>query len=153
MRRSRAAFVIGSSVLLAACGSDTAPFNDSITEAELRADLYALADDSTRGRLVGTPEIAETSEWIRARFESLGLEPAGDGSSFDQPFDLMWFSLGEGNSLTVAGAGGARAPGAEWYPLNFSATTSAEGEVVFAGFGIDEPRLGYDDYKGADLQG
>src|SRR5687767_1083871 len=78
-----------------------APFNDSIREASLRADLFALAHDSTAGRLVGTPEIVKASDWIRARFEAAGLEPAGDGATFDQRYDLMWFSLGEGNSLTV----------------------------------------------------
>jgi hypothetical protein len=139
---------------IAACADPGgAPFNDSITEAALRADLYALAHDSTRGRLVGTPEIARASDWVRGRFDALGLEPAGDDAAFDQRFDLMWFSLGEGNLLTVSGAGQARRPGEDWYPLNFSATTSATGEVVFAGFGIVEPRLQYDDYGTADIRG
>lgn len=149
-------------IALAACASgatpsndsaEAAPFIDSITAAELSADLHALAHDSTRGRLVGTLEIERASDWVRDRFESLGLEPAGDDGTYDQRFDLMWFSLGEGNQLTVSGSGGARQPGEGWYPLNFSATTSATGEVVFAGFGINEPRLGYDDYQGADVSG
>ena len=107
---------------LGACASATAPFNDAISQAQLRADLYALAHDTTRGRLVGTPEIVKASDWVSGRFLSLGLEPGGDGETFDQRFDLMWFSLGQGNRLTVSGAGGARESGAEWYPLNFSAT-------------------------------
>jgi hypothetical protein len=127
--------------------------NDSIVEAALRADVYTLAHDSTRGRLVGTPEIERASDWVVDRFQSLGLEPAGDGGTYDHRFDLMWFSPGEGSRLAVAGAGGDRRPGEGWYPLDFSATTAASGDVVFAGFGIVEPRLGHDDYRGADVRG
>lgn len=138
-------------------GSDmdggVAPYNDAISEAALRADVEALAHDSTRGRLVGTPEVAQVADWIRERFQTLGLTPAGDDGTYDHRFDMMWFSLGEGNELTVAGAVGRRSPGADWYPLSYSATASAEGEVVFAGFGIDEPRLGWDDYQGQDVSG
>ncbi len=139
---------------LAACvGSDEAPGSDAITEAGLRSDVYALADDSLRGRLVGTPELEAASDWIRDRFALSGLAPAGDDGTYDQRFDMMWFSLGQGNELTVSGLGGALPSGEGWYPLNVSATASATGEVVFAGFGIEEPRLGYDDYQGADVTG
>lgn len=157
--RSTAAYFLAA-MALAACGNSgaavslgTAPFNDAITDTELRADLYVLADDSMRGRLVGTPEIRQAANWVRDRFDSLGLQPAGDSGTYDQRFEMMWFSLGEGNRLAVAGSGDARRPGEGWYPLNFSATASATGEVVFAGFGIEEPRLNYDDYQGADVQG
>lgn len=154
-----AAYVLCTIALTACAGfgaastSETAPFNDSITEEALSADVREMAHDSTRGRLAGTQEIQQAADWVRHRFTSLGLEPAGDDGTYDQRFDLMWFSLGEGNRLTAAGSGGVRQPAEGWYPLNFSASTSATGEVVFAGFGIDEPRLDYDDYQGADLTG
>jgi hypothetical protein len=143
------------SFVVGACTADdsTAPFNDSIVESTLRADLATLSHDSMGGRLVGTPEISGAADWIRNRFSSLGLEPAGDDGTFDQRFDLAWFSLGSGNRLTVSGAGGARPPGDEWMPMGVSATGSARGEVVFAGFGIVEPRLDFDDYRGEDVQG
>lgn len=148
-----AGLVTGIGVIAACADSGAAPFNDTITEAGLSADLHALSDDSMAGRLVGSPEIDQASDWIAERFASLGLEPAGVGGGFDQRFDLMWFSLGSGNRLTVSGAGGARSVGEGWYPLSFSATASATGDVVFAGFGIDEPRLGHDDYKDTDVRG
>ncbi len=74
-------------------GVGLAPYNETISESALRADLHALAHDSTRGRYVGTPEIERASDWIRDRFDSLGLAPAGDDSTYDQRFDLMWFTL------------------------------------------------------------
>ncbi len=136
-----------------ACSDGGAPGNDTITEARLSADLHALSADSMRGRLVGTPEIEQAGDWIRARFQSLGLEPAGDNGGFDQRFDLVWFSLGEGNRLTVSGAGRAREPGNGWTPADFAGTASAAGNVVFVGYGIVEPRLEWDDYQGKDVRG
>jgi hypothetical protein len=138
---------------LGACGSGAAPYNEAFTADALRADIQAIAHDSTRGRLVGTPELTKVGDYILSRFESIGLEPAFAGGFYEQPFDLQSFSLIEGSTLTVRGVGGTRAPGAGWYPLNVAALGSGSGQVVFAGFGIVEPRLGWDDYQGARVAG
>jgi hypothetical protein len=154
MSRVRSSFCkLAAAVLLTGCADTGAPFNSSITESSLSDDLYFLASPEMRGRLVGSPEIAAASEWIADRFEMLGLEPAGDDGSYYQDFDLAWFSLGASNLLGITGVGGARRPGDGWTPINFSASTSAAGPVVFAGFGIVEPRLGYDDYQDEDVRG
>jgi hypothetical protein len=136
--------------------SDVAPSLESIQEGELRADLFALAHDSMGGRLAGTADLERASDWILDHFEALGLEPAGDGGKYDQRFDLMWFGLGSPNRLTVVGASGRPAgldAGAGWTPSNASATGAASGSVVFAGYGIVEPRLGWDDYRGESVEG
>lgn len=140
---------------LSACAAapGTAPLNDSIMEESLRADVVTIAHDSTQGRLVGTPEIEKVADWIRERFQAAGLEPAGDAGGYDQRFDMVWFSLGDGSTIRVSDDGRERQVGDGWYPLNVSASTTASGPVVFAGFGIVEPRLQYDDYRGADLTG
>ena len=154
MSRVRSSFCkLATAVLLTGCADTGAPFNSSITESSLSDDLYFLASPEMRGRLVGSPEIAAASEWIADRFEMLGLEPAGDDGSYYQDFDLAWFSLGASNLLSITGVGAARRPGDGWTPINFSASTSAAGPVAFAGFGIVEPRLGYDDYKNQDVRG
>jgi hypothetical protein len=139
---------------LGACGDSwTAPHNDAFSPDALKADIQAIADDSTQGRLVGTPELTEVGDYILRRFQSTGLEPAFTGGFYEQAFDLQWFSLIEGSTLSIRGVGGTRAPGAGWYPLNVATLGSGSGEVVFAGFGIVEPRLGWDDYKGASVAG
>ena len=158
MNIRNACFAPAAAVLMVwACEpSDPAPRNDSIRAEELSADLHFLAGDGMRGRLVGTSEIERAAEFIAARFDSLGLEPAGEDGSFFQPFELNWFSLGDGNRLRVEGGGftgRSREPGDGFYPLNFSASTSASGELAFAGFGIIEPRLSYDDYGDQDVSG
>lgn len=152
-RRTCGAVALLSLIALGACGDSTAPYNDAFTQEALKADIMAIAHDSTAGRLVGTPEATEVAQYIQSRFQAIGVEPAFPGGSFEQPFDIQSFSLVPGSRLTVRGSGGARDPGNGWYPLNVAPLESARGEVVFAGFGIVEPRLQWDDYKGANVSG
>ena len=77
----------------------TAPGNESITQADLRADLFFLAGDAMRGRLTDTNENRATADYIRARFERAGLKPAAGNSLFHN-YNLMTATLGEGNSLS-----------------------------------------------------
>lgn len=141
-------------ILIAACAAalsaqTAAPFNDSIRLAELKADLYYLAGDGFKGRLVGTPENALAADYVRSRFERAGLKPGAPNGSFVQTTQLMIASLGERNTLTVALPGGATLdlkPAQDFYPQRFSASGSVKAPVVYAGFGIYAPALGYDDY-------
>jgi len=133
-----------------------APEIESIRQQDLRADLFYLAGDGFRGRLTNTPENLLAAEFIRARFERLGLEPAGPGGSYFQPYTLMIATLGAENRLVASTGDGVErraTVGIDVYPHRFSATGRTGGAVVFAGFGITEPRLGYDDYRGEQIKG
>jgi len=141
-------------LLCVICGSSllaqsAAPFNDSIRLADLRADLFFLAGDGFRGRLVGTPENALAAEWVRSRFERAGLKPGAPDGSFVQHTQLMVATLGDGNRLEVTLADGALLSlrnEQDFYPQRFSASGTVKAPVVYAGFGIHAPKLGYDDY-------
>src|SRR6185503_14435276 len=115
-----------------------APQNESIRQEDLRADLFFLAGDSMRGRLTDTEENRATADYLRSRFERMGLAPAGPGGSYFQPYNLMTATLGDGNALDiVSGDAGARhlRAGQEFYPQRFSASGHVTAPVVFAGFG------------------
>ncbi|MEZ5285886.1 MAG: M28 family peptidase [Vicinamibacterales bacterium] len=102
-----------------------APFNDTIRAADLRADLFFLAGDGFRGRLVGTPENALAAEFVRSRFERAGLQPGAPDGTFVQPTALMVATLGEGNRLEVASGDGPRlsfVSGQDFFPHRFSAS-------------------------------
>ncbi len=137
-----------------------APQNESIRQQDLRADLFFVAGDSMRGRLTDTEENRATADFIRSRFERMGLKPAGPDHSYFQPYHLMVATLGEGNGLDVTAGDGGQSGGAarhlragqELYPLRFSASGRASGAVMFAGFGISAPHLQYDDFN-ANLKG
>jgi Zn-dependent M28 family amino/carboxypeptidase len=132
-----------------------APQNDSIRQSDLRADLFFLAGDAMRGRLTASEENRLAAEFIKSRFERLGLKPPAPNDSFFQSYNLMTATLAEGNALDViAGEGSSRhlRQGQEFYPLRFSASGRATAPVVFVGFGISAPHLQYDDY-GGDVKG
>src|SRR6266850_1943448 len=86
-----------------------APQNDSIRQLDLRADLFFLAGDSLRGRLTDTDENRAAADFIKSRFERMGLKPAGPNNSYYQPYNLMTATLGEGNALEISSdVGGTR---------------------------------------------
>lgn len=138
-----------------AAAQTAAPELESIRVADLRADLFFLASDAMQGRLTDTPENRLAAEFIKARFERLGLQPAGPDGSFFQPYNLYTTSLGVGNEIRMTDARGGTQRldvGAEFYPLNISATGRAQGSLAFAGFGIVSPAIGHDDFRG-DVRG
>ncbi len=147
-----AVVAVAAVVSVGAQGQGRAPQIDSIREDQLRADLFFLAGDSMQGRLTDTPTNGIAADWIRARFERLGLRPGGN-VGFDHRYQLMTASLAGPNEMSIDAAGaGLRQSlraGIDFYPHRFSASGSAEGAVVFAGFGIVSPERGHDDYKDA----
>jgi hypothetical protein len=136
-------------------GQTRAPQNESIRQEDLRADLFFLAGDAMRGRLTDTDENRAAADFIRSRFERMGLKPAGANGSYFQPYSLMTATLGDDNGLDVIVSDGARRHlrgGQEFYPQRFSASGHATAPVMFVGFGISAPHLQYDDYTG-DVRG
>jgi hypothetical protein len=65
-------------------------------------------------------------------------------------------SLGDSNAVELRTASGGALSyrlKQDFFPQSFSASGTAEGEVVFAGYGIRAAKLGYDDFKGDALRG
>jgi hypothetical protein len=142
-------------VLLAAAPaaqSGRAPQIESISAAQMRADLFFLAGDAMQGRLTDTRENAIAADWVLSRFERLGLGPGGQGGSFEHRYLLMKAALADGNAMTI-GPGSVNPSeltiGEQFYPHRFSANGSARGNIAFAGFGIVSPALNHDDYRDA----
>jgi hypothetical protein len=132
-----------------------APQLESIRADHLRADLFFLAGESTRGRLTNTQGNAVAVDWVKARFERLGLDAPADGS-YIQRYNLMAASLGSGSRLGATLSGGLSLQpqaGQSFYPLRHSVSGSAAGPLVFAGYGITSPAVNHDDYQGAQVRG
>lgn len=116
--------------------------------ARLAADVAWLADDAREGRRAGTAGERAAAEWLGARFAALGLEPAGEDGGWFQEFPVPLPARdGGGSSLTYAHL---RAVGPrDVVPLFCSAGGEAEGTLLFAGFGIEDPEVGWRDYGDA----
>ncbi|MEX2271216.1 MAG: M28 family peptidase [Vicinamibacterales bacterium] len=76
---------------------------DRIREDEIKADLFALAGDATRGREGGTIDELSASAWLAERAREAGLLPAGDNGTYFQFFPLERFRVSASSSVTLAG--------------------------------------------------
>jgi hypothetical protein len=112
----------------------------------------ALAAERFEGRLSGSPGYAAAARWAAAKFEDWRLEaPAG---GFMQPYPSPYSQVDKAEmSFFVADKESKLQAGKDFLPLLFSASGCASGTVVFAGWGISAPELGYDDYAGVDVRG
>jgi Zn-dependent M28 family amino/carboxypeptidase len=135
---------------------ERAPENDSITQSDLRADLFFLASDAMKGRLTDSDENRIASEYLKSRFERAGLKPAAPGNSFFQNYELMTATIGPApvNALTIASGGVDQQLrlGLDFYPHRYSASATSTAPVAFVGYGISAPHLQYSDYNG-DVSG
>ena len=90
--------------LLAPLAADErAPQNDSIRQDDLRADLFFLAGDAMRGRLTDTEENRATGDFIRSRFERMGLKPAAPNGSYFETYNLPHVKLRTVDDLAQVG--------------------------------------------------
>jgi len=109
-------------------------------------DIKIVAADDMEGRGLGTKGIDRAAAFLEGRLRDLKLQPAF-GKSYRQPFDVKTgVEMGEGNRLGNVAADA-------WTPLGFSSSGKFNAPVVFVGYGIAAPPLGYDDYAGVDLKG
>jgi hypothetical protein len=127
----------------------------TITEAELRTDLGYIAGDKLQGRLSLQPGDETAIAWIVDAFEKAGLKPAAvnekGAPSYKQSFALVEYRADRANtSVTLTRAGKETEFHAPQAFGAFKHAVDVSAPVVFAGFGITAPELGYDDYKGPD---
>lgn len=73
----------------------------SITEADLKQDLYALAGDHFRGREAGTLDELKVSMWWADRLREAGLKPAGDDGTYFQFFSLQRNRISPASKIAI----------------------------------------------------
>ncbi len=124
----------------------------------LRAHMAFLADDLVEGRETGTRGFEIAAKYVRAQFEEMGLKPVGVNGSYFQNIRFRKIVLmRDQSSLTFTRDGSSRVLTLDKdYVLGgdpVSADTTAEGQVVFVGYGVSAPSFKYDDYAGIDVHG
>ena len=136
-----------------------APAEEAAGDAaqRVRADVEFLASDLLEGREPGTRGHDIAAAYVVARFQSLGLEPGGpDGSWYQsvplrradhaEPPRISYVRDGKRTELAIGSDAGAR-------PSLVSRNIDLDSELVFAGHGFSDARLGFDDYAGIDPRG
>ena len=131
--------------------SDPLPFAETITQEDMKKILSVLASDEMEGRETGTTGNAKAAQFIADQLKSFGIPKVAKLDSYFQPIAFTAESWDE-ISLTV----GEQTYRNLWEYYSFQKLNSHRGlqninEVVFLGYGIDDPN--YSDYQGKDVTG
>jgi cytochrome c5 len=131
---------------------------DEIRSADLRRELTYIASDAFEGRMSLQPGDARAMVWIAQQFAAAGLKPADvDGSgkaSYLQPVPLVEYAPDPaGPGVTVLRGGKSTTWSTPDVTGFFKSAIDISGQLVFAGYGITAPELGYDDYAGVEVRG
>src|SRR6185503_536112 len=127
----------------------------------LLGHIKFLAADDLKGRGNGYEGLERAADYIAEQFKSAGLQPGVNGSWF-QPFELnAGLSIGPTNTLSFQSRGRTitLTLGTSYYPLAATGSDKTPSvkldkvPLVFAGYGLAVPDLGYDDYKNIDVSG
>ncbi|MFC4527828.1 M20/M25/M40 family metallo-hydrolase [Dyella halodurans] len=161
MPRAIVALALAASVsaaALAAAPSSQQPGLAQIRESDLRADIGFLASDALQGRLSLQPGDDAAAQWVASEFAKAGLKPIATDAQ-GHPSYLLAVPLveyrpdAEATRLTLKRAG----KNTDWKNPDVSGAypedRDVDAPVVFAGYGITAPELGYDDYAGLDVKG
>ncbi len=148
-------FLLAAILLFSSITAQNKIHNPEITSQEIKADLSYLASDAMKGRFTGSKEERLAGDYIRDEFKLYGLEPAFNGSWFQEfPF-IEKVEMTKANSLSISlnNKPVKLTAGKDFVTLSYSGKGKAAGEIVFAGYGISAPKLNYDDYAGIDVKG
>lgn len=135
-----------------------------ITSDKLFGYVRQLSDSALEGRLAGSSGMAKAVGIVKGYYEAWGLQPMGDNGSYIQEYPHPCVEIKPGSTMNILFPIPAGKKEMTWisksYPWAdgwFAGGMSAHGEVtadiVYAGFGVTAPELGYDDYKGIDVSG
>jgi len=126
----------------------------SISSNELLEYVNELSSDKYQGRLSGSAQYLQAAQWCAAKFKEWGVQPANNGSFFqyfhNEYSDVL--SLGE-VVYTNSNEQTNLQFQTDYLPGSNSSNGTVEAELVYVGYGITAPELGYDDYKNVDVKG
>ena len=129
--------------------SDPKSFANTISEEDLKKNLYIVAGKDFEGRETATEGQRKAAAYIENYFKNLRLAP-GNGDSYQLYYPVYQDSL---VSMNITVNNQSFKP-YEDFDVNISgnySSTLLAGEIVFAGYGLSDSTR--DDYKGLDVRG
>lgn len=128
---------------------------------DMKEWMTYLTSPELRGRLSGDIGFDKAANYVADKFKEWGLEPGGDNGTyfqeFDHPYTIVPCDSGYFTLYVPVGK--------DWvakrydYPDHYMVGGTSDtgliegGELVYVGYGITAPELGYDSYAGVDVKG
>lgn len=131
---------------------------EHITEEYIREVMIEISNDAYEGRGPSTAGDIKTREYLVRQMQEIGLEPAAEDGGWEQPFDMVsvntlppgdWAFEKDGKTISFEFYEDFMINGRTQKPR----AEVQNAEVVFAGYGIQAPEFGWDDYKNIDVTG
>lgn len=139
------------------CSSRKESAIKSFTNSDLAQDIKVLSHDSLQGRAPFTIGETRTVSYLEKRMKEIGLEPAFNGS-YLQDVPMVSIVSKVPDVLTVDAKLNkinlkADIDYCAWSPAINESIKVEKADVVFAGFGIDAPEFGWNDFENLDATG
>jgi len=131
----------------------------SISSQTLYDDVKELVSEKYGGRLTGTPEYKACADWVISLLKKWGVQPAGNQGTYLQSYPNPYTLVFKGGALTLnipVAQGTIKKTYVyedEFIPGATSGSGEVTAEVIYVGYGVTAPELGYDDYAGVDVKG
>ena len=128
-----------------------------VSEQLLEEMVRTLASDEFEGRAPSTPGEDKTVAYLIEQFKAAGLQPGNKGS-WTQDVPTVEITAQNSAGLTVTGGKDTMlfAYGKDFVAGSYRVTPQTDirdAELVFVGYGINAPELGWNDYAGIDMKG
>ena len=120
----------------------------------MKDTVKVLAADDMEGRGPSTTVEPKVLDAIIARFKKAGLKPGGDKGSWLQDVPTVEMVATNASPLTIGGMAFNR--GSDFVAASFRHVDRVDikdADMVFVGYGINAPELGWNDYAGVDMHG
>jgi hypothetical protein len=122
--------------------------------------IDTLCNEEFAGRLGGTKGYDLSAQWVARHLKEWNIQPAGDNNTYFQTFANPYTDVLPGSEAILhipVKKGQVIHKHYQYQTDYFPGATSASGsitaEVVYVGYGITAPELGYDEYKGLNVKG
>lgn len=130
----------------------------ALTMAQMNKDnlmetVNYLCKKEFAGRLPGHKGYTKAAEFMAKNFKQLKLKPIG--KNYYQKLKVEYTDILSPEHFTIIKDGKKKNYdlGKDYAYRGFSGGAKLKAPVVFCGYGLSQPELGYDDYEGVDVKG